>query len=193
MIEINLLSEEYKPKGKAVKVGVGLDQKKLIYVIPAAFAILILLHLCLLVVGIIRGAQLAGLQKQWKSLEPERKQLEEFNKEYDAYTRDAALIKKLSEQKIIWSGKLNRLSLNLPSGIWFTDIAVNAKEMNLRGSVVSLQKTELALINKFIDALKSDDTFFKDFNSLQLGPLQSRTVYGYDVTDFNLKGVLKGK
>jgi Tfp pilus assembly protein PilN len=193
MIEINLYPEDLKAKAKEKNIFAGLDLKKLIYVIPAALAILISLHLLLLIAGIVRSSQLGSLEKKWQSLEPQRKLLDEFNKEYYAYTQDAALIKQLTEERINWPEKLNRLSLGLPSGIWLTDISINSKELNLRGSVVSPEKLEMSLINKFIDTLKNDSAFFKDFTALALGPMQSRVVSEYDVTDFNLKGTLKGK
>ena len=193
MIEINLYPEELKVKAKGKMAIAGLDLNKLIYVIPAAFALLISLHLLLLVFGIVRTSQLGMLEKKWKGLEPQRNKLDEFNKEYSAYTNDAALVKQLADQRISWSEKLNRLSMDLPSGIWFNDISLNPKEFALRGSVVSPQKMEIALINKLIDTLKNDFAFFKDFSSLELGPLQSKAVSGFDVTDFNLKGTLKTK
>jgi Tfp pilus assembly protein PilN len=101
------------------------------------------------------------------------------------------MIQQLIGQRINWAEKLNKLSLNLPSGVWFNEIQVNSKEFILKASVISLQKEEMNLINAFIDNLKNDKDFFKDFNNLELNSAQKRVIGGYDVTDFILVGILK--
>jgi len=162
-------------------------------VVPAVFAILICAHLLFGAMAIIKQAQLSALNKKLQSMEPERKALEEFNKEYAVSSQDASLLKPFMEQRINWSQKLNRLSLDLPSGIWFTDISINAKELNIRGSVVSSEKLEMSLIKKFIDTLKEDSVFYKEFVAFDLGPIQSKPIAGNEVANFTLKGVLKIK
>jgi Tfp pilus assembly protein PilN len=142
---------------------------------------------------VVRYYQFSALDKKWKGMEPKRKILDDFNKEYAVYSQDEKLIKQFIEKRIDWSQKLNRLSLDLPSGIWFTDISGNPKELYIRGSVVSVERLEMSLIKKFIEALKADASFFKDFTSVDLGQLENKTVAGYDITEFNLKGVLRAK
>jgi Tfp pilus assembly protein PilN len=193
MIEINLLPEEVRVKTRNKNLLAGFDLKYAVYAVPAAIALLICVHLLFGAMAIIKQSQLSALNKKWQSMGPERKALEEFNKEYTVSTQDASLIKPLMEQRISWSQKLNRLSLDLPSGIWFTDISVNAKELNLRGSVVSPEKLEMSLIKKFIDMLKDDAVFFKEFVALELGPIQSKVITGNEVANFTLKGTLKTK
>lgn len=193
MIEINLSSQDLKAGAKEKKVFLGFDIKYLIYAIPAAFVLLIFMHLFLALLALVGNIQLSALERKWKALEPQRKTLDEFKQQYAAYGQDADLIKQLTQQRISWSEKLNRLSLDLPSGIWLYDVSANPGEFTLRGSVVSPEKLEMALIKKLIDNLKSDSMFFKDFTAIELGPLQSKMVAGYDITDFNLKGILKTK
>ena len=193
MIEINLSSQDLKAGTRGKKAFADLGIKYLIYAIPAAFALLIFMHLFLALLALVGNIQLSALEKKWKALEPQRKTLDEFKQQYAAYGQDADLIKQLTQQRISWSEKLNRLSLDLPSGIWLYDVSANPGEFTLRGSVVSPEKLEMALIKRLIDNLKSDSIFFKDFTAIELGPLQSKMVAGYDITDFNLKGILKTK
>jgi Tfp pilus assembly protein PilN len=193
MIEINLLPEDVRLKSKGKNLLAGFDLKYAIYAVPAVFAILICAHLLFGAMAIIKQAQLSALNKKLQSIEPQRKALEEFNKEYAVSSQDASLLKPFMEQRINWSQKLNRLSLDLPSGIWFTDISINAKELNIRGLVVSLEKLEMSLIKKFIDTLKEDSSFYKDFTAFDLGPIQSKAIAGNEVANFTLKGVLKTK
>ncbi len=194
MIEINLLPEELKPKVKGKKTALSaLGPSALIYLLPAGLGVLVFSHLCLAGLAIIKSSQYGILNNRWRSLEPQRKALEEFNREFLVFSEDAKALQRISLQKVNWAQKLNNLSAALPSGIWFTQLSVTAKELNLRGSAISLQKAEMNLINKFIDNLKSDTAFFKDFSALNLSSVQKKSLGGYDIAEFALVGQLKSK
>jgi len=190
MIEINLLPQELKTKG-----GKGfldfLPQKQLRNLIPWGIGLLICLHVCLIAINFTRGRQLRLLNDQWRRLEPQRKALETFNKEYDVLSADTNKIQRLTAQRALWSEKLNKLSLKLPSGVWFTELSISGQNFVLKGSAVSLNKQEMALINNFLDKLKADPGFFKDFKSLELTSVKRRTLGGYDIVDFIFSGALK--
>lgn len=161
--------------------------------IPIIFAALVCLHICLAAVIIIKNTQLRHLNKKWVSQEPQRKIVEDFNKEYAARSEDALPMQQLTEQRVIWAQKLNKLSLNLPAGVWFNELLVSPTDFSLKGSVISLQKEEMSLLKRFIDALKNDAAFFKDFMGLEITSLQRKTVSGYDILDFSLIGALKSR
>jgi len=200
MIEINLLPEELrnrvakvnKPETVIVDTQ-GLEPKHFILLIPLIFALLICGQLTAGIMGIARASQLHILNGKWKSLEPQRKVLEEFNDKYALVSEDAQAVQQLMRNRIIWSEKLNKLSLNLPSGVWFNGLAANSKELILKGSVISLNKEELNLIKQLIDNLKSDSGFFRDFATLELGSAEKKTIGSYDVTEFILNATLKAK
>jgi Tfp pilus assembly protein PilN len=189
MIEINLLPEELKTKAKKIAKSTQLSQ--ILYFIPLAFGILIIIHIYLFGVFITKNITLGTLNNKWKTLQPQRKILEDFKKGYEGSSQDASIIKQLLAQRIFWSAKLNKLSLNLPKGVWFKEFVTTNKNFILKGSVVSLQKEEMDLINKFIDNLKKDRDFFKDFSNLELTSVQRKVIGGYDVADFILAGALK--
>lgn len=199
MIEINLLPEELrgkplKPeKPESVSGLAGLEPKHFLLLLPLAFGILICLHLVVGIFGIARSLQAGMLNKKWASLEPERKSVEEFNDKYNFVSEDNQVIQQLLRSRVIWSEKLNALSLGLPSGAWFEGLSANSKELFLRGAVVSLNKEELGLIKQLIDNLKNDPAFFKDFISLELGSAEKKTLGAYDITEFTLNAVLKAK
>ncbi len=190
MIEINLLSEESKVKTKRVGK-VSIESKYFLYLIPLVFAVLILAHICLAAVGIVKSLQFSQLNNKWKKLQPQRELLNNLKKEYDVVASNAKLIQELNSRRLNWSEKLNRLSLNLPSGIWFNEILVSPKDFVLKASVISLQKEEMSLINKFIGSLKNDTRFLSNFDKLELGSVQKKSVGGYDVVDFILTAKLK--
>ncbi|MDD2689600.1 MAG: PilN domain-containing protein [Candidatus Omnitrophica bacterium] len=191
MIEINLLPEEVKSKAKAKKAGLGIKTKYFLYLLPAVLIILICMHLYLAIINIFNSIQLGSLNKQWQQLEPQRKALEASTKEQTTLSQDVQELQQLTKNRINWSQKLNKLSLLLPSGVWFNEISVSGRDFTLQGSVVSLQKEEVNLIKKLIDNLRNDADFFRDFAGLELGSVQKKTTGSYDVADFILSGKLK--
>ncbi len=201
MIEINLLPQELRVKTKEkapeqfmVTIMTGFSRDKLfIYAIPVLLGLFVLAHLYFAVIGIAKGGQLASLKRKWMALEPQKKIVDEFNQQYSVVSQDASLTQLLISQRILWAQKLNKLSLNLPAGVWFNDLTLSKQNLTIQGSVTSLQKEELSLINKLLDNLKSDQEFFKDFSNFELSNAQKRPVGSYDIADFVLLGVLKAK
>jgi Tfp pilus assembly protein PilN len=191
MIEINLLPEELKNRAEKAEKEKILNQA--LYFMPWLFGLLLFAHLCLAAIFAFRSYQISTLAGHWRSLEPQRKILAQSRQEYDILSQDSRIAQQLDIQRISWAQKLNRLSADLPSGVWLNELALSSKECVLKGSVISLKKEEMFLVNKLIEGLKSDALFFKDFSSLELSSVQMRTISGYDVVDFVLKLSLKGR
>ena len=199
MIEINLLPEELRVKTRsknAEHVSVARDAKfsqddLFVYAIPALLVLFACVHVYFAFTAFSKNSRLSSMNRQWISLEPQKKEVDEFNKEFSVVSQDASLTQQLTGQRILWAQKLNKLSLNLPSGVWFNEITVNDKNITIQGSVISLKKEEVTLINKLLDNLKADKDFSKDFVSLELNNVQKKSIGGYDIADFVLTGVLK--
>jgi len=199
MIEINLLPEDLRVKAKAkagwgalgkVKEGKG---SPLPYIAAGIIGILACVHFYLAVNLFTKSAELAILNRGWTELEPQKKVLEDFKKEHSATGQDESLIQGLISQRIFWAEKLNKLSLSLPSGVWFNDITMDGNSLVIQGSVVSLRNEELILINKFIENLKTDKTFFDNFSNLELNSVQKKSIGSFTVSDFLLTAALKTK
>lgn len=189
MIEINLLPQQLRLKTK--RMPKSIKTKQILYIIPLLVGMTILIHLYLAVISITGSYKLKTLNAKWSKFEPQRKIIEDFRKEYGLLSTDLKAMQQLSSQKINWSEKLNRLSLNLPYGIWFNKLTLDQKKLIIEGTAVSLQKEEMNLINKFMDNLRNDLAFSKGTSNLELGPAQRRTVAGYEVLDFVLTCTLK--
>lgn len=189
MIEINLLPEELRLKRKTE----GFDVKYALYALPLAFVVLIAAHIYLFAFQQMKNMTLSSLERTWKAMEPQRKSLEALKKESSMLLQDVKVIQDLSLKRITWADKLNKLSLYLPSGVWFTDISITSKDFILKGSVISLDKDELTLINNFLDRLKADKAFFNNFENIELSSIERRGVGSYEVADFTLNGKLKTK
>ena len=201
MIQINLLPEELKIKTKArdldqviVKSPLALMQDQLfIYAIPAMLLLFILAHFYFTAFLISKNGQLASLNRKWLDLAGQKKTLDEFNQEFSATLGDTSVLAQLSRQRILMSQKLNMLSLYLPAGIWFNDILLDSVNLTIKGSVISLQKEEVNLLNKLLENLKTNSEFSKDFSSFELSNVEKKNIGGYDIADFILSGALKAK
>lgn len=189
MIEINLVPEEFKVKIK--KTAAPLDSKKILYLIPLGGSILVLAHICLGAVNISLNYKYKALNEKWKVLEPQVKVLEENNKETNLLRDDDSALQKMIKERVNWAEKLNKLSLHLPSGIWFNEIIVLNKEFTLKAAVISMEKEEMSLINKFLLGLKNDKEFSRDFKILELGTIKREKFGSYDISSFSLAGSLK--
>ena len=199
MIEINLLPEELRIKTKTknvehetVTAQVAFSQEQLfIYAIPVLLGLLICAHVYFAIISISKNNQLVALNSKWIQLAPQKKASDEFNNDYSATSQDASLTQLLKSKRILWSQKLNKLSLNLPAGVWFNEITLSAKDIVIQGSVISLAKEEVNSINKLLENLKADGEFSKDCASFELSNVQKKNIGGYDSADFMLIGTLK--
>lgn len=199
MIQINLLPEELKIKTKGrnsdpavIKNPLALIQERLfIYAIGAVLALFILAHFFLAVLLISKNRQLVSLNRKWLDSAAQKKEVDEFNREFSATFQDSSVLAQLSRQRILWAQKLNALSLHLPAGVWFNEILLNGNSLTIKGSVISLQKEEVVLINRLLDNLKAAVEFSKDFSGFELSNVQKRSLGGYDIADFVLVGALK--
>jgi len=189
MIEINLLPEESRIKKEKITFRPDL----LPYMVIPAVAMLILLHAGIFITLFIKGHQLRELDNKWEALEPERKTFAVLSSEYAISSQDAMAVRDALSRRVLWAEKLNRLSLDLPAGVWFNELNFSGTDFKLNGSAVSVQNEEIKLINKFLDNLQKDQQFCADFKDLELGPMKRRALPGYEVVDFTLSGALKKK
>jgi hypothetical protein len=203
MIEINLLPLELRTRAKAKKAEAAAvstsaagkskidPQKIFFYAIPAIIGVLVFLHLYLAILTIVRNGEMIYLNKKWISLQPDKISFEQFNNEYSSLSQDASVLQKFAKQRVLWAPKLNKLSLHLPSGVWFNELLMDGRSLNIQGGVVSLQKEEVSLLNKFMDNLKDDNVFSADFLNQEISFVQKKNLGGYDVASFIISGVLK--
>ncbi len=193
MIEINLLPEELRVKPKKANVSVESQNKTIIYAV--ILAVIVLAGLNLYVITRNAGAiiKLKSLNNQWSGLEQKRKAIDVFEKENAVLLGSDKAMQQVIAARVIWSEKMNKLSLSLPYGVWFNELTANRKELVIKGSVLSLDKQEMGLLNKFIDDLKIDQQFSKDFDKMDISSLQKRTIGGYEIADFVFTAKLKTK
>ena len=195
MIEINLLPEEKRIRQRKKPVKQHTDHqhtpvvtaqmlKKVFYAVPVIAGLFLCVHAYCLVAQVSASMQLAALNKKWRSLEPQRANLTGFKSTYEAGSQDEKVLGDLPGAALKWSKKLNRLSLDLPSGIWLSELSGSPFQMVAKCSVVSLENDQVEMINTFITGLRNDADFFGDFLDFDLGSVQKRAIGTYEIADF---------
>jgi Tfp pilus assembly protein PilN len=187
MIEIDLLPQEVRSKNTKITF----RQEYFLYLFVFLLGCLILAHLCLGVLNITSQVKLSGLENKWEQLTPQKKMVESFESGAELSSATSSAVQKLFDQRVCWSRKLNELSFNLPDGVWFNEILFNQTTLIIRGSIISLRKEEMVLINTFLNRLKQNRDFSSDFSSLELSLLERKNIGGYEVINFTLTGTLK--
>lgn len=203
MIEINLLPDDKRIKMRAsataasaaAKPGVPASEnlKKLIYLVPATVCVLLLVHGFLAVTQISGSLRLAALEKKLQGYQPQMKNLAGFKAAFDNNSQDEKMMQELALKAVTWSKKLNRLSANLPAGIWINDFSATPRALSLKCSAVSLESDEVELINRFLSACKDDPDFFSDFTNFDLGSVQKRVIGTFEVADFTVSMEVKAR
>jgi hypothetical protein len=150
-------------------------------------------HLYLGFVFASRSQVLAGLERRWKTLEPQRQDVLGMKNEINAGSSEAKVVQGYLAQRILLAPKLNKLSLDLQPGIWFNDVTFGRSGLLVKASIVSLKMDEMDVINTFSENLKNDKDFNEDFSNVEIGAIQRRTVGSYDVVDFVLTATLASK
>jgi hypothetical protein len=190
MIEINLLPDDLKIKKQASQPS---QFDNLVYLIPVILVVVIFVHLYLGFVFMTRSQVLAGLERSWRTLEPQRNEVLGMKSEINAESSDAKVVKGYMSARVLLAPKLNKLSLDLQPGIWFNDITFNRSSLFVKASIVSLKMDEMDVINTFLEGLKNDRDFNADFSSVEVGAVQRKTVGSYDVVDFVLTATVAPK
>lgn len=121
----------------------------------------------------------------WPKIEPQVIKLESLKKEENSLEANAKIIDELTRKNISWSAGLNQISKVLPSGVWLEDF--NLREDSsfvIKGKVVTKNQDAMAVLNKFINGLRSDS----DFLTIELGPVKNINFRKQEVMSFDIFG-----
>jgi len=136
------------------------------------------------------------LEKQIADIKLGYQKINELNKKKSELDDTLSFIQKFSAMKVLWSDTLSTINKLIPAQIWLTNIAIESKparettraktekneaeltetnrQLTIRGSATSLIEAEIiASITQFVEVLKKNSVFTKDFSDIKLGPLQS--------------------
>ncbi len=218
MIEINFVPEELRRKKKAFTMPE--INVKFIPLVGGAAALLIAVHLLLILTLNIKRATYERMEAEWENIGPGKSAVELIKRENIEAKKNLSAIEGLVDSKALWSKKLNQLSDLVIPGVWFTKISLNKKivavkskegaknkkaaragksiagrievpYLDIEGEVSSVYGDELAVIGKFIESLKDDSDFFKDFSNIELVGTKLGSIGDIEVMKFNIHCYLR--
>ncbi|MFH1380650.1 MAG: PilN domain-containing protein [Candidatus Omnitrophota bacterium] len=213
MIKINLLPEELKKKRMIIE----LPEIPIIPISIGFVGTLFIIQLFLSGLIFFNEQRLERLEKKWKTMEPEKQELDKLKKSISSSSAKSYAIDKLIEKRISWARLLNEISNSLIGNVWLTELSYKKRiEGNVQDSVKSKKqsakksrKTEetlsyeiatltlsgsssgkgeegTATIAKFINALKGNASFFKNFSDIELVSIKQGTLAGQDIMNFTI-------
>ena len=189
MIEINLLPEQLRQTHQ--KQAIMMQTQVFLNAIPVILGLLVFVHLLLAGVFLFKSIHYSILNKRWDGISQQRQKVNEWRRQFNLSSQYSEQMGKFLTERITMADKLHMLSKSLPNGIWFNNLSIEENIFSLKGTVVSLEKKEMGLLNQYLDRLKQNNPFFKDFKSLELGRVKMRTLSGFSVMDFVLEGEFK--
>jgi len=75
--------------------------------------------------------------------------------------------------------------------VWLELISLSDKDFRILGKAVSLERNEVSMVRSFIDGLKNNQKFIKDFSLLELSAIQKSMFNDKDTVDFGISGKVK--
>lgn len=185
MIEINLLPEELRSK-KEVNIGLG----RIVHFARLGFIILAGVHLLLLFSMLLYKYNVGRLEKTKSRISSQDLDAGPLKKEFSAIEDRIRIISALSKNKSYWAERLDKLSSALPNNIWFNQIRAGSGILDITGSVVSLKADEVKVLNKFLDDLKKDASFYSGFKNIDVVSIGRSSLFGVEVFNFSIRGWL---
>jgi len=184
MIIINLLPKNLR----RVERKIVLPYKAYVLMVAAFF---VGLHLLLLVVAGIKQVHLMSLRHSWGRLAPQSKEFLARRNEIQAAAAEIVSLESFLGRSYSLTEMLSVLAGAVPKGLWLDRLSLAPDNIVIQGSVVSLTQSEMTLIGRFLQEIRTSKTFSAAFEKIELNSVQRRTVRSYDVVDFVLVGTRK--
>ena len=193
MIEINLVPEELRKKRKKSSTDKSPVPLEIIIGIGGGFLVLLfLIHVGLSLFFMGQKIKNGQLEVQWQKLLPDKERVDVVTSEIRALENKKAQMQTvLLSNNILWAKKLNRISDDLPKGVWLRKVSLDHKVFLIEGSAVARQYEEMINVHAFMTNLKNDIEFVKYFNEIEIGSMQRRKINEVEIADFVITIAIK--
>ena len=213
MPQINLLSPSHGKKVKKAKFEEISPEKKGPPLTLVNFFIVIIAVLMVLV-WLIMGVrinkysrELTALEKKEKTFAVEPQRLIKLNEQKEALSKRLKFLEKFAEKKFSWTDKLGKITEFIPEGVWLTDLATDRKiDIDIDGQTIKQEQSLISikgravsqaiqeavdLVGVYLDSLKKDDDFSRDFKEIKLNSLTKGAILNRDIMNFEFYCIIK--
>ncbi|MBF0570773.1 MAG: PilN domain-containing protein [Candidatus Omnitrophica bacterium] len=194
MIDINLIPAALRKNGKGNVNSLTINIPHEIFLGVGSALVLLMLtaHLSLGAIWLAGISRLSGYRANWQKVLPDKTELDSMNKESVDLKKKIRMISDMTTKKsVLWAPKFNAISDDLPKGLWIRKMVLDKSALTIEGSVVSKNQNEINNVGLFLSTLKQNDSFMKDFSSLEVNSIQRGNNNAVDVTDFRVMAKLK--
>jgi len=194
MIEINLVPTNLRKRKKRnlLPGGFRIPLEVVIGIGGGLIVLLIMSHFMLSIINMTKVVKLKSLKKEWDTINPQKNKVDVVIKDMrELQQKHKAIESLITQNRILWSQKLNVLSDSLPNEIWLRKVALNEKIFFIEGSAISKHNQEMINVHKFTSNLKSQKSFLKDLTDLELGSIQRQRIKNVEIADFLITIKLK--
>ncbi|TRZ50519.1 MAG: hypothetical protein D4S01_06535 [Dehalococcoidia bacterium] len=211
MIELNLMPKDmqvFENKKKKTSFGFKVPNMSPAPVIIGVISVIILSQIILGLIAFVQRKQFIAVTKALSDIAPQQSIASVLKKEVDELSGKFTVIEGLTQGSIVWSKKLYDLNKAMTDGIWLSSLSLNietpvsARQYGTAGmaqgpgnkqtliltgfAISSGQTEETATVGRFIDSLKKDKDFFKDFDDIKLSSIQRESYGSTDVMNFTI-------
>jgi Tfp pilus assembly protein PilN len=194
MIDINLVPPALRKKSSGVLSGlnVNIAPEVLLGVGGGCVALLIAAHILLFAAWGVQAMILAGQKAEWQKVLPDKKNIDALATELrDLKKRLTSITEVTSSKSMDWSRKLNTISDSLTKGLWLRNVVLDKNALTIEGSVISRNQSEVMTVGNFVDSLKKEEAFMRDFAGLEVNSIQRSKKGNTDVANFVITAKFK--
>jgi hypothetical protein len=211
MIELNLLPKDmqvFQKKKKPSSLGFTIPKIEPIPLIVGVISVIILSQIILGLVAFMQRKQFVAVSKALSDIAPQHGIASVLKKEVDELSGKFSVIEGLTQGSLEWSKKLYELNNAMVDGVWLSSLSLNTESpktaqasyqspaeqdtsarqtLVLTGLAISTgQGDETATVGRFIDSLKRNKDFFKDFDEIKLSSIQRESYGNAEVMSFTV-------
>jgi len=211
MIELNLMPKDMRVsenKKKKPSFDFKVPNMSPTPIIIGVISVIILSQIIMGFISLVQKRQLLSVSKVISALSSQQGVAAALKKEVDELSSKSTLIEGLTQGSLVWSKKLYDLSKAMIDGIWLNSLSLNveipasAQPYNATGTaqgpkykqtlvltglaISSGQAEETAIVGEFINSLKKNDDFFRDFDDIKLASIQRESYGSTDVMNFTI-------
>lgn len=187
MIEVNFLPAKYKRRKIELP---NLGKIKIIPIAVCSALIFVLLYALFTTWAAVKMNTLKKLTAGWQSKLSQKEEASQLAVEIRRLKKKADLIDNLIGHRMLWSKKLNQISDLMSDGIWLQNLMLGErkkkKTLIFKGSVVTKDKQETAVIGNFMQNLRGSADFFSDFEEIELESIKRSQIAKTEIMEFTL-------
>jgi hypothetical protein len=212
MIELNLMPRNMRAidsKKKKASFDFKIPNIPPVPVIIGVIAVIIISQIMLGLVSLVQKGQLSRISEEIADIASQQAIAAALKREVDELSSKFTAIEGLTQGSLVWSKKLYDLSNAMIDGIWLSSLLLNVETpraisqaytaagrpqdadsrqtLVLTGFAISSSRAEeTAAVGKFIESLKKNEGFFRDFDDIKLSSIQRESYGNTDVMGFTL-------